>query len=91
MTFRGLLNYIQSIHRNDTPDSAKKWYGGIGFVATGVITAYHTIKTGQDGALITYACLCAGLLGLETAFRIMNAKYGNPDPQTTQPDGQTPQ
>ena len=60
------IKYLRSIHSSKTPDSSKRFYGGVGFVC--VIVFVGLFRHDLVGELMI---TCAGLLGLGGVLEIL--------------------
>jgi len=63
-----IFNYLKSINSADSPDSSKRFWGGIGFATCVVLACIN--KELQEPLLYT----SAGLLGLETITNFFKPK-----------------
>jgi hypothetical protein len=66
---KNFLEWLKNIHSAGRPESAKRFYGAIGF-----ITAIVYIAIWDHDSIVTLLYVSAGLLGLETITQIFTKK-----------------
>jgi len=64
-----LFCWFRSLHQEGTPDSSKKFYGGMAFVACAV-----KILVSQPGLTETLLFCCVGMLGFEGLSNLFNKR-----------------
>lgn len=69
------IKYIGKVHRADTSESSKRFYGAIGWIVSTIMVVIYTAITMKPGLLELYMGISAGLLGLGMVKDIFVAKY----------------